>query len=130
VRRANHYRTLDVACSKHVRSTAIPRAVLVLVAACGSSSPPPAAPVAQAPQNQCAKVADHLLSLMTDAAREAPAEELDRVRVAFLRHCEDDRWSSEAQRCFLALASKADVDRCATHLTDEQRQSLEQPPAK
>jgi len=67
---------------------------------------------------------------MTDAAREAPAEELDRVRVAFLRHCEDDHWSPNAQSCFLDLADKADVDRCASHLTDEQRQALEQPPAK
>jgi hypothetical protein len=102
--------------------------VLLVAAACGSPPTPATPPVAPVPANQCARVADHLLSLMTDAAKEAPTEEVDRVRVAFQRRCDEDRWSAEAQQCFLDLASKADVDRCATRLTDAQRQALEQPP--
>jgi hypothetical protein len=105
------------------------RRVLLLLVACGSPATPVAAPVAPPPANQCARVADHLLSLMTDAAKDAPTEEVDRVRVAFQHRCDEDRWSLEAQHCFLELTSKADVDRCATRLTDAQRQALEQPPA-
>lgn len=99
---------------------------LVLVAACSSKPPPPAQPVA--PANKCTHVADHLLSLLTSAAKEAPTEELDRVRNMFHLRCRDDAWSAEAQQCFLALTAKEDVDRCAAQLTDEQRRALEQPP--
>jgi hypothetical protein len=104
------------------------RALLVLAVACGSPAKPIARPAAVAPPDQCAQVADHLLSLMTAAAKDAPTEELDRVRVAFQRRCDEDRWSPEAQRCFLELTDKAEVDRCASRLTEEQRRSLEQPP--
>jgi hypothetical protein len=102
--------------------------VQLFALACGSPPRPSTPPVAPAPANQCARVADHLLSLMTDAAKDAPTEEVDRVRVAFQRRCDEDRWSPEAQRCFLELASKADVDQCAARLTDAQRQALEKPP--
>jgi hypothetical protein len=103
-------------------------AFVVLAVACGSPAKPTAPPTPAAPANECARVADHLLSLMTDTAKDAPTEQLDRVRVAFERHCKDDHWSTAAQRCFLDLETKADVDRCATQLTDTQRQALEQPP--
>lgn len=109
-------------------SIAVHCAVLVVVIGCGSPPKPTAPLAAPAPQNQCAQVADHLLSLMTATAKDAPTEELDRVRVAFKQRCDDDRWSPEAQRCFLELTDKAEVDRCANRLTDEQRRALEQPP--
>ncbi len=99
---------------------------LVLVAACSSKSPQPAQPVA--PANRCAHVADHLLSLLSSSAQEAPAEELDRVRNMFNTRCRQDVWSAEAQQCFLALTVKEEVDRCAAQLTDVQRKALEQPP--
>ena len=52
------------------------------------------------------------------------------MRAGFLRHCNDDKWSAEAQQCFLDLRAKEDVNRCAALLTDEQLEALEQPPAK
>ena len=67
------------------------------------------------------------MSLLSDTAREAPVEELDRVRAGFTHHCERDGWSAKAQQCFLALASKDEVDRCANELTPEQQRALEQP---
>lgn len=104
-------------------------AILCAVLACGAPVKPSTPPPPSAPESQCAQVADHLLSLMTATAKDAPTEELDRVRVAFKKRCDEDRWSVEAQRCFLELTDKAEVDRCATRLTDEQRRLLEQPPA-
>lgn len=98
-------------------------ALIALVACVSSSAPPPAPPP---PASKCPHVADHLLSLLSPTAREAPTEELDRVRALFNARCEQDRWSPAAQQCFLALAAKEEVNRCATLLTDEQRTALEQ----
>ena len=94
-------------------------------AACSSAQPP--APVAPKGPSTCARVADHLVSLLSDTAKQAPVEELDRVRAGFTHHCEQDGWSDKAQQCFLTLGSKDEVDRCATELTPEQRAALEQP---
>lgn len=96
--------------------------------ACGSNSPPPA-PVQPAgePADKCAHVADHLLSLLTDTAKEAPIEQLDAMRAKFNTHCVDDGWSPKAQSCFLGLRVKEEVDVCATLLTPAQRARLEQP---
>ena len=103
------------------------RALLLLIAACSSTAPAPAKPAM--PENKCAHVADHLISLLTSAAKDAPTDEVDRVRNMFNTRCRDDRWSPDAQQCFLALTAKEEVDRCAAQLTDEQRTALEQPPA-
>jgi len=98
--------------------------VLVLLVACGGSASPPAKPPAPV-ENRCAYVADHLLSLLTPAARDAPAEELDRVRATFNTRCKEDGWSPSAQQCFLELKAKEDVDRCAAQLTQAQRSALD-----
>jgi hypothetical protein len=104
-------------------------AVFVLAVACGPPATPSVSPAAPAPRETCAHVADHLLSLMSTTAKEAPTEEVDRVRVAFEQRCSEDRWSAEARHCFLGLADKVEVDRCATLLTEQQRSALEQPPS-
>lgn len=107
-----------------MRAAEIAVASFALAVAC--SSPPPQHPAAAPPPSQCARVADHLLSLLTDTAKEAPVEELDKVRAAFNQRCRDDGWSPQAQQCFLALATKEEVDRCASLLSESQRTALEQ----
>lgn len=100
--------------------------LLVLVlAACSSGAKP--APAKPAPASKCAFVADHLISLMTKTAQEAPADEIDKVRAAFNTRCTDDGWSLAAQECFLGLQAKEEVNECAAQLTDEQRAALEAP---
>lgn len=99
-----------------------------IAAACGDAkAPPPAAPVR--PASKCAHVADHLLSLLSPTAREAPTEEVDRVRAQFKLRCVDDGWSLVAQECFLNLTAREEVQRCASMLTEEQMRALEQPVA-
>jgi hypothetical protein len=62
-----------------------------------------------------------LLELMTPAAKDAPADELDAMRRLFNEHCRDDRWSADAQDCMLAATSLQDVGgRCGDKLTPEQ----------
>jgi hypothetical protein len=97
---------------------------IVLVACARASLPPPAPAPSPPPRDTCAHVADHLLSLLSETAREAPPEELDRVRAAFGARCEQDGWSVEARRCFVELTRREDVDRCASLLTEDQQQAL------
>lgn len=96
--------------------------MLVALGACGGTTkraaPPPP------PPDRCAFVADHLLSLLTPAAHDAPTEELDRVRAQFNARCKEDGWSPAAQQCFLDLKAKEDVDQCASQLTEAQRNAL------
>jgi hypothetical protein len=103
------------------------RAVAFVLVVLGCSSSPAPEPAGPKGPSSCARVADHLVSLLSDTAREAPVEELDRVRAGFTHHCEQDGWSDKAQQCFLTLASKDEVDRCANELTNDQRAALEQP---
>ena len=98
---------------------------VMLVIGCGGGAPPPA--TSAHPPDRCAYVADHLLSLLSASAQEAPAEELDRVRAQFHARCRDDGWSAAAQECFLGLRAKEEVDRCAAQLTDAQRAALNGP---
>jgi hypothetical protein len=93
------------------------------------SSPAKTETAKPAPTNKCAFVADHLITLMTKTAQEAPSEEIDKVRSFFNTRCTADAWSPAAQECFLALEAKEDVNNCAAQLTDEQRSALEQPPS-
>ena len=98
--------------------------LLLALAACASKAAP-AKPAA--PPNKCAFVADHLLSLLTATAKEAPADQLDQVRAMFNKRCTEDAWSAAAQDCFLALTAKEQVDTCASKLTQAQSEALNHP---
>jgi hypothetical protein len=99
----------------------IPSLGLVVLVACSNGK---GASTTPAPQGQtagkCAQVADHLLSLMSDTARGAPTEDLDRMRNVFTARCEQDGWSAEAQQCFLGVTSLRHAVRCEDLLTESQ----------
>jgi hypothetical protein len=104
---------------------------LVLLAvglAAGACSKPAAQPAAPAqPPPKCAQVADHVVSLMSETAQQ-PTDELDAFRTLVFQHCRDDRWSVQAQDCFLGATSRKDAgDRCEPLLTQDQLTSLTQP---
>ena len=95
---------------------------LVLVLAACASPPPPKPPVAPPPK--CARVADHVLSLMSPTAQE-PTETLDKFRNMFYERCSVDGWSAQAQDCFLAASSlQALAEQCESLLTPEQTQAF------
>lgn len=104
-------------------------AVWLLLLGCSGDPAPARSTTPAAPASKCAHVADHLISLLSPTAQEAPVEEIDRVRIQFKARCEDDGWSLPAQECFLGLATREDVDRCAAQLTEAQLQALEAAPA-
>jgi hypothetical protein len=95
-------------------------AALVLTAC--HSAPPPAAPVA--PVSQCAKVSDHLVSLMT-ASQKVDDTQLDPIRKVIAHHCDQDQWTAEAQQCLLAAASMADGEACKAKFTPAQVDAFE-----
>ena len=91
---------------------------LVVVALVACSKPKPqAAPVAQV--SPCARVADHLVSLMSGATKHPP-EATDPLRRVINERCDTDRWSAQATSCLLELASLADGERCQAMMTPAQ----------
>ncbi len=91
---------------------------LIVLAACSHPAP---APKPAGPPNQCALLADHLVSLMP-AAEKAP-DQVDPFRKLIFQHCDRDAWTPDAQHCFLDLKS-LDDDHCTTYLTAAQQAGI------
>jgi hypothetical protein len=95
--------------------------VVAALVACSQPKPQPAAP----PQvSQCARVSDHLVSLMSGAAKHSP-EATDPLRRIIEERCDKDRWSADANKCLLELASLADGERCQTMMTPAQIEAFQ-----
>lgn len=100
------------------------RLAVVAFAVGACSSAPPPKPLA-APPPKCARVADHMIELMTPDAQHAPADELDAMRKLINDHCKGDGWSSAAQDCVLAAATRNDLaQKCGDAFTPEQAKAL------
>lgn len=90
--------------------------VVAVLLACSKPKPQPTAP----PQiSQCARVSDHLVSLMTGATKHPP-EATDPLRRIIEERCDNDRWTADANKCLLELASLAEGERCQTLMTPAQ----------
>jgi hypothetical protein len=91
---------------------------LVVVALLACSRPKPQA--ASPPQvSTCARVADHLVALMSGAAKHPP-EATDPLRRVIEQRCDRDAWTADTNRCLLSLTSLADGDRCQALMTQAQ----------
>lgn len=93
----------------------------VVLVACSTPKPQPA-PVMQV--SPCARVADHLVSLMSGAAKHSP-EATDPLRRVIERRCDDDRWSADTTSCLLELSSLADGARCQQGMTPAQIEAFQ-----
>ena len=90
--------------------------VFVALVAC---SKPKQETAPQVEVTACAKVADHLVSLMSGAQKHPP-EATDPLRRAVDKRCSEDKWSSDTTQCLLALTSLADGQRCQAMMTPAQ----------
>jgi hypothetical protein len=100
-------------------------ALVALVLASGAcSKPKPESPPPPRPTTKCPNVADHLVSLMSGAAKHPP-EAVDPLRRVIGTRCEEDRWSADAQQCLLDLASLADGARCQAMMTAAQVEAFQ-----
>jgi len=103
--------------------------VLLALAGCPSSGPKDPAYTPAGPK-PCERMADHVVALMqpvdpkTGKQVEAHRETADAITRVLIRTCTDDKWTQDAQRCWLELASFRDVDKCAPLMTVEQRDNF------
>jgi hypothetical protein len=109
-----------------------PTRLLVVLVFAGCPGRPPADPVhTPAGPGPCERMADHLVGLMqpvdpaTGQAIERDRDTADLIARTLITRCTEDRWTLDAQRCFLGLASIPEADRCAPLLTVEQRDAMD-----
>jgi hypothetical protein len=115
-------------------------ALLVFVAGCWSTTPPPQPPrdpVQQEPPvttrikshrktgpSRCERAIDHTIEkVRTELDRMGIKPEL--VREPAVQSCEIAAWSDEATACFEAIADFAAINTCRTKLTSEQMKDLD-----
>ena len=84
------------------------------------AQPPPA----PAQVSLCARVADHLVSLMSGAGKHPP-EATDPLRRVIGNRCDEDRWTDATKQCLLQLASLADGERCQAMMTPAQVEAFQ-----
>lgn len=89
--------------------------VVALLACDRPKPPPPPAPRVSA----CARVSDHLVSLMSGAAKHPP-EATDSLRRVIEQRCDRDAWTEQTNQCLLSLTSLSDGDRCQALMTRAQ----------
>ncbi|HEY5946799.1 MAG TPA: hypothetical protein VIV40_14950 [Kofleriaceae bacterium] len=100
------------------------RVVVALVALAVACSQPKPQPAAQPHVSVCAKVADHLVGLMSGATKHPP-EATDPLRRVVEQRCDKDAWSADTNQCLLELASLADGDRCQAKMTPAQIEAFQ-----
>jgi len=103
------------------------RLVAVLVAACGSSAPPPAPPAPPAPTStavaDAARACREAAVGLERATRAVRGPESSIVR-AMNERCIDDAWPEAAAACFAKMTGDDDLARCAGMLADRPRRAL------
>jgi len=91
---------------------------VLVIAACSRKPPPDPAYIPAGPK-PCEQMADHLVKLMN------PDPEIretgDKIARVLIDTCVNDKWTVDAQKCFLNLAKLEDSDRCSPLLTPDQR---------
>ncbi|HEU0032681.1 MAG TPA: hypothetical protein VFQ53_18745 [Kofleriaceae bacterium] len=105
--------------------------IVLALASCSSKKPPEPAHTPAGPK-PCEQMADHVMGLMTttDASGkpiEREPQTADAITNLLIERCTKDKWTVDAQQCFLRLASFEEIDKqCAPLLTVEQREGLVQ----
>jgi hypothetical protein len=92
------------------------------VLACNKPKTQP--PPAPGQVSLCARVADHLVSLMSGAGKHPP-EATDPLRRVIGDRCDEDRWTDATKQCLLQLASLADGERCQAMMTPAQVEAFQ-----
>ncbi len=109
--------------------TAMRFVLLLMLGGCPSSSPkdPTYTPAGPKP---CERMADHVVGLMqpvdptTGKQVEQNRETADAITRVLIETCSKDKWTQDAQKCWLELPSFREVEKCAPLMTVEQRESF------
>jgi hypothetical protein len=105
--------------------------IVLLLALTGCPSKQPKDPsYTPAGPKPCEKMADHIIGLMqpkdpeTGKQVDQNRETADAITRVLIETCTKDKWTQDAQKCWLELASFRDVDKCAPLMTIEQRENF------
>jgi hypothetical protein len=102
--------------------------LLLAFAGCSSRAPDPT--YTPAGPKPCEKMADHVVDLMqpkdpvTGKSVVRDRETADKIAKVLVDTCTRDKWTQDAQRCWLELASFKDVEKCSPLMTVEQRDNF------
>ena len=91
--------------------------------ACGASKPPPDPAFTTAGPKPCEKMADHLVKLMNPDPEVATTS--DKITRVLIDTCVNDKWTVDAQQCFLGLGKLEEADSCTPLLTPDQRENAD-----
>ena len=97
-----------------------------VVLGCGGSkqAQPTVVNTTPADPQSCARVADHVIDLMSADAKDAPPQSIKETHDMVLQHCDADKWSAELRRCVAGLSSREEGRRCEELMTDAQKNAL------
>jgi hypothetical protein len=96
-------------------------ALVVALAACRHKEPASPSMTAAGPR-PCAQMADHLVELMSpDGAAE---DTIDAIRKTLRERCSNDRWTIDAQQCYLEAKAYDATVGCDQLLTIDQREAF------
>ena len=94
---------------------------LLALFSCSKPKPQPTPPPAV---SQCARVADHVVDLMS-GAQNSPPEATDPFRRVVEQRCSGDHWSEQAQSCLLGLTALEQGERCQQLMTAQQVEAFQ-----
>jgi len=110
---------------------------LVALAACWTSSAPPAVEPQPPPQvvakratssarSPCESTVDHLVEVEREELTKVPdfADKLDAMREVAVASCVDTQWSPELMRCFADTNDTSALSQCESLFTSDQTQDL------
>lgn len=114
--------------------------LLIVVAACWSSSQPAAPAPAPAPEpvassnafrprlgaNPCQRTVDNIAAkLRPDFAQTGfPEAVVDELIEAVIESCKEMQWSPELLQCLDGASGSTDINQCQTHMTTEQSEDI------
>ena len=102
------------------------RSILVLaIMACSGGQPKDPAFTPAGPK-PCEQMADHVVGVMQPKDENGKPvdpnqETADAITRVLIERCTKDGWTQDAQKCFLAIQTIAEADKCAPLLSVEQR---------
>ena len=67
-----------------------------------------------------------MMDTLTAGKADAPPAEVKKYHDLFVSHCQADAWSPQVRACFAGIKSLDEGDKCASQMTDAQRQALDQ----
>ncbi len=101
----------------------------LLLIGCPSSGPKDPAYTPAGPK-PCERMADHVIELMqpvdptTGKQVDQNRETADAITRVLIETCSKDKWTQDAQKCWLELTAFRDVEKCAPLMTVEQRDNF------